>query len=91
MVFPTSVRRAAAGAYHSPYAPKYYTPPHIAGVNLKRGLRYGAISAGFGVSTVVFCLFFFGDVPRVRQDILQKIPVLGEHWNRTIPPEDNPF
>ncbi|KAL1862017.1 GABA/polyamine transporter [Paecilomyces lecythidis] len=51
----------------------------------------GTIGATFGVSAGIFALFFFGEVPRVRNDILQKVPVLGEYFDRSIPPEDNPF
>ena len=30
-------------------------------------------------------------VPKVRSDILSKLPVVGEYFVREIPPEDNPF
>ena len=39
--------------------------------------------------TGVFALFFFGEVPRVRNDILQKTPIIGSYWKRPIAPEDN--
>ncbi|TQB68505.1 hypothetical protein MPDQ_003354 [Monascus purpureus] len=51
----------------------------------------GSVLSGFGVAAGVFALFFFGDVPRVRVDILQRIPVVGGYWKREIAPEDNPF
>lgn len=47
--------------------------------------------AGFGVSAGIFAVFFFGEVPKVRTDILQKMPVIGNYFVREIPPEDNPF
>jgi hypothetical protein len=34
-------------------------------------------------------LYIFGEVPRVRQDILVHIPVIGSYWERSVPPEDN--
>lgn len=46
------------------------------------------IAGGFGASLGVMALFFFGEVPRVRQDIFQKIPFLDRYFDRTIPPED---
>lgn len=49
----------------------------------------GSVLSGFGVAAGVFALFFFGDVPRVRVDILQRIPVVGGYWKREIAPEDN--
>lgn len=48
-------------------------------------------AAGFGAVAGIFALFFFGDVPRVRKDIMQKVPIIGDHFVKTIAPEDNPF
>ncbi len=39
----------------------------------------------------IFGLFFFSDVPKVRVDIMQKLPVIGGYFVKEIPPEDNPF
>lgn len=61
------------------------------GWSVTRTLRFGTIAAGFGVSAGIFALFFFGEVPKVRNDILQKMPVIGDYFVREIPPEDNPF
>jgi hypothetical protein len=47
--------------------------------------------AGMGVAAGTFAIFFFGEIPRVRKDILQKVPVIGDYFVREIPPEDNPF
>ncbi|KLJ07417.1 hypothetical protein EMPG_17102, partial [Blastomyces silverae] len=49
----------------------------------------GTIAAAFGASAGIFAVFFFGEVPRVRKDILMNIPVIGGYWERSIPPEDN--
>lgn len=43
----------------------------------------------FGVSAGVFAVFFFGEIPRVRKDILQKLPFFKTYLDRTIAPEDN--
>ena len=51
----------------------------------------GTTLAGFGAAAGIFAVFFFGEVPKVRKDILQKLPVIGDYWVREIPPEDNPF
>ena len=45
----------------------------------------------FGVSAGIFALYFFNQVPRVRDDIVQKIPIIGEYFHNEVPPEDNPF
>ena len=45
----------------------------------------------FGASGLFFLLFFFNDVPRVRKDIWEKVPVIGEWYHKETPPEDDPF
>lgn len=65
--------------------------PNIMGLTPGKIFRYSAIASGYGVAAGVFVLFFFGDIPRVRKDILQKLPVFGDYFVREIPPEDNPF
>ena len=61
------------------------------GLNATNATRYGTILAGFGVAAGVFAIFFFGEVPKVRNDILSKAPIIGDYFVREIPPEDNPF
>jgi hypothetical protein len=51
----------------------------------------GTLAAGFGGVAGFFALFFFAEVPRVREDIMKKVPVLGDYFKVEIPPEDNPF
>jgi len=61
------------------------------GLSPKIAYRYGGMAAGFGVAAGVFAIFFFAEVPKVRNDILSKMPVIGDYFVREIPPEDNPF
>lgn len=49
----------------------------------------GTLAASFGVFAGTAALFMFGEVPRVRRDILQKFPFLDTYFDRTIAPEDN--
>lgn len=49
----------------------------------------GTIAGSFGVAAGIFAVFFFGEVPRVRKDILQKLPFLDTYLDRTVAPEDN--
>lgn len=51
----------------------------------------GGIAAGFGATAGIFALFFFGEIPKIRKDILTKLPVVGDYFIREVPPEDNPF
>lgn len=45
----------------------------------------------FTAATGIFALYFFSEVPRVRKDIIEKIPIIGSYFHKEIPPEDNPF
>lgn len=48
-------------------------------------------AAAFGAVGGAVVLYFLADVPRIRKDIMQKIPLLGDYFVKEIPPEDNPF
>jgi hypothetical protein len=51
-----------------------------------------ATTAGyFGAAAGIFAFFFFAEIPRVRRDIVEKIPILGDYFKVEIAPEDNPF
>ncbi|KAJ5081709.1 hypothetical protein NUU61_009973 [Penicillium alfredii] len=89
MPFTPTLRRAAAQA--SAFAPKYYTPRNVNGLGFGDAFRIGTLAGSFGVAAGTFALFFFGEIPRVRKDILQKVPFLDTYFDRTIAPEDNPF
>ena len=53
---------------------------------------HSAVMTGlFGVTAVAGLLLFFDEVPRVREDILKKVPFIGDYFVREVPPEDNPF
>ncbi|KAI4108689.1 MAG: hypothetical protein L6R37_000853 [Teloschistes peruensis] len=49
----------------------------------------GITAGSFGIVGATFLLFFFSDVPKVRTDIMQKLPIIGDHFIKEIPPEDN--
>jgi hypothetical protein len=51
----------------------------------------GGLAAGFGGAAGFFALFFFAEVPKVREDIMKKIPILGNYFVHEIAPEDNPY
>ncbi|QVM09608.1 hypothetical protein D8B26_004263 [Coccidioides posadasii str. Silveira] len=91
MASPRATRNPAFGTYRSPYAPRYSIPLHFKGFTLAHATKFGSIASGFGVAAGIFAVFFLGDVPRVREDILMNIPVIGSYWERHIAPEDNPF
>jgi len=53
--------------------------------------RYLPMAATFGVATGIAVVFFGEEIPPMRRDILERLPIIGSYWNRDIPPEDNPF
>lgn len=55
-------------------------------------VKHRGIMAGlFGVAGGVMGIFFLDSVPRIKEDILAKIPVVGDFFVEEVPPEDNPF
>ncbi|KAJ6032107.1 hypothetical protein N7540_002839 [Penicillium herquei] len=91
MVFTPTLRRAAAQATSSAFAPKIAFPRRVAGFDLGSAVKAGTLAGSFGVFAGTAALFMFGEVPRVRRDILQQFPFLDTYYDRTIAPEDNPF
>ncbi|RMY40999.1 hypothetical protein D0865_12405 [Hortaea werneckii] len=49
------------------------------------------LAGGFGGVAGIFALFFFNGIPKVQQDILQKVPFIGDFFKHEVAPEDNPF
>lgn len=80
-------------SYSSLYGPKIRSQPNIAGYPLKSLRPVGTTAAGFGAVALITILFLAGPIPRVQDDILVKIPVIGKYWvgKRDIPASDNPF
>ncbi|TVY25372.1 hypothetical protein LHYA1_G006585 [Lachnellula hyalina] len=76
-------------SYKSPYGPKYKFQPNVMGFTIKSAAKLGVTLGAFGGVAGVFALFFFSDIPRVRHDIMIKLPVIGDHFVREIPASDN--
>lgn len=45
----------------------------------------GTLTGSLGV----FALFFLGEVPRIRNDILRQLPFFDNYFDRRLAPEDN--
>ncbi|KAF2257803.1 hypothetical protein CC78DRAFT_572926 [Lojkania enalia] len=86
-----SMRSIPYTGYKSPYGPAYKTATHFHGITLNKAAKYGTLAAGFGGVAGFFALFFFAEVPRVREDIMRKVPIIGPYFVKEIAPEDNPF
>ncbi|KAF2723185.1 hypothetical protein K431DRAFT_243804 [Polychaeton citri CBS 116435] len=77
--------------FKSQYGPKYKVAPNFHGISAGRAVRFGITASGFGVVAGAVALFFLNDVPRVRHDILEKVPFIGGFYHKEVAPEDNPF
>ncbi|RDI87807.1 hypothetical protein Vi05172_g2419 [Venturia inaequalis] len=77
--------------YKSKFGPSYKAQPHFHGITLGRMTLFARTGAYFGAAAGIFALFFFADIPRVRKDIIEKIPIVGDLHKNEIAPEDNPF
>jgi len=77
--------------YKSKFGPKYQVPLNYHGWTIQKATRLGMTLSAFGGVAGFFALYFFSDVPKVRKDIWQKVPVVGDHFVKEIHPSDNPF
>ncbi|GAW26014.1 putative alpha- glucosyltransferase alg-10 protein [Rosellinia necatrix] len=91
MVFQTPIRRAQYPTYKSPYGPKYHYQPNVAGWSVGQLTKLGVTSGAFGGVALFAVIFFASGIPRVKTDILQKVPFIGNHFINEIPASDNPF
>ncbi|KAI2624763.1 ubiquinol-cytochrome-c reductase complex subunit-domain-containing protein [Xylaria nigripes] len=77
--------------YKSPYGPKYNFQPNVAGWTIKQMTSIGMKAGAFGGVALFAVIFFASGIPRVREDILQKLPFIGHRFIHKIPASDNPF
>lgn len=49
----------------------------------------GLTAAFWGVVAGAGALMFFSEVPRVKKDIMQKLPGIGEMFHKEVPASDN--
>ncbi|KAK4243928.1 ubiquinol-cytochrome-c reductase complex subunit-domain-containing protein [Corynascus novoguineensis] len=86
----TASRRApTVPEYKSPYGPKYFYQSHVAGIPPKTLFRTAVKSGLYGGVGLFAVIYFASGVPRIQQDILQKVPVIGKYFVREIHPADN--
>jgi hypothetical protein len=83
-------QRSPYKAYRSPFGPQYTTQPHFHGITVRTLMKAGVLAGGFGGVAGFFALFFFAEVPKVRDDIMMKTP-LASFFKKEVAPEDNPF
>ncbi|CZT39808.1 uncharacterized protein RSE6_00018 [Rhynchosporium secalis] len=75
--------------YKSPYGPKYKIQRNFGGWTVKHFAKLGMTLGAFGGVAGVFAVFFFAEIPKVRNDIMVNVPFIGKHFIKEIPPSDN--
>ncbi|KAK0121490.1 hypothetical protein ONS95_009784 [Cadophora gregata] len=70
---------------------RYTLQKNFHGWTFKHATRLGMTLGAFGGVAGVFAIFFFAEVPKVRNDIMVKVPIIGQHFVKEIPASDNPF
>ncbi|KAG6031185.1 hypothetical protein E4U41_007659 [Claviceps citrina] len=89
MVYPTPVR---AAEFKSAYGPKYAFQPNLKGWNKTTMYRAALRATPFSGAVAVGLFFYVSGIPRVKEDVLQKLPFLGRYFvKQEINPQDNPF
>ncbi|KAK2066904.1 hypothetical protein P8C59_000682 [Phyllachora maydis] len=93
MAAPTTpnVKRNVIAQYKSSYGPKYHYQTNINGLTGQKAMRLALKSGAFGAVAGFALIFYTSGIPRVQQDILQKIPYVRNHFIHEIPASDNPF
>ncbi|KAK4184608.1 ubiquinol-cytochrome-c reductase complex subunit-domain-containing protein [Podospora australis] len=96
MPFPTSVRRAAAfPEYKSPYGPKYHNQLRVSRITMQTVSHWGVKAVGFGGVALFTVIYYASGIPKVYNDVLGNIPVVGpslqNYFTKKVHPADNPF
>ena len=75
---------SAAHAKAPPYTVIYFC---LKPLTKHSGIGLGAFAASLGFGG----LYFISYVPRVREDIMRNVPIIGPYFVKEVPPEDDPF
>ncbi|QPH17899.1 hypothetical protein C2857_002815 [Epichloe festucae Fl1] len=71
---------------------RYTFQPHLDGWNKTTLFRNTLRTASYGGAAAVGLLYYVSGIPRVQEDILQKIPFVGRYFvKEEVDPQDNPF
>ncbi|RDA89660.1 hypothetical protein CP533_3905 [Ophiocordyceps camponoti-saundersi (nom. inval.)] len=81
-----------APSFKSAYGPKYQHQPNIHGWNKTAVMRICLRTGMYGGAAGVAALLFVSGIPRVRTDIMERIPFVGHFFvKEPVNPADNPF
>ncbi|KAI1334437.1 ubiquinol-cytochrome-c reductase complex subunit-domain-containing protein [Xylariaceae sp. FL0016] len=87
----TPLSREIYPNYKSPYGPKYHYQPNVAGFTLKQATGVGFKAGAMGGVALFAVIYYASGIPRVKRDILQKVPFIGGYFINEVPASDNPF
>ncbi|KAK1446791.1 hypothetical protein CCUS01_02350, partial [Colletotrichum cuscutae] len=65
---------------------RYNTIPNVGGWTIASVVKLGTRAAGFGAAAGVAALFYTSGIPRIQNDILVKIPIVGPKFLKEVPP-----
>ncbi|KAI5862023.1 ubiquinol-cytochrome-c reductase complex subunit-domain-containing protein [Durotheca rogersii] len=69
---------------------RYHYQPNLSGWTFKQAVSFGFKSGAFGGVALVGVLFYASGIPRVKRDILEKIPLIGGYFApKEIPASDS--
>ncbi|KAM0325782.1 hypothetical protein ACHAQA_007084 [Verticillium albo-atrum] len=76
--------------FRSKFGPKYHYKPSVLGLNFTQLSRVGVKLGAFGGVALFGVIFIASNVPRLRRDVLQNVPILGGLFiKESLPASDN--
>ncbi|BFZ62928.1 hypothetical protein YB2330_004040 [Saitoella coloradoensis] len=77
--------------FRSQYGPRYVAQPHFLTMTPEKFVRWAPSLAAWGATAGVAAIFLLSGLPRMKRDVLQKIPFVGGYFINEIPASDSPF
>lgn len=65
--------------------------PHLGFLTVERLVLWSPSLMMWGATATIGALLFAEGIPKVRRDILERLPAVGEYWDRPVDPHDSPF
>ncbi|KAK9467005.1 cytochrome b-c1 complex subunit 10 [Lipomyces arxii] len=69
----------------------FKSSPRLAGFTLGTFMKWVPVLGLWGGAAGAGVIFFLEPIPRVQDQILSKVPVVGKYWIKNIDPNDVPF
>ncbi|ODQ51552.1 hypothetical protein SAICODRAFT_20570 [Saitoella complicata NRRL Y-17804] len=75
----------------SGYGPRYGAQPHFLKMTPEKFGRWAPSLVAWGATAGVAAIFLLSGLPRMKRDVLQKVPFVGGYFINEIPASDSPF